>query len=211
MKPQNDQSSIELFSYSTPNSIKPMILLEELGLAYTLTGVNIKKGEQKTAEFLALNPNGKVPVLRAGGQVITESAAIMVFLAEKYQRFIPTAPADRVQMFEWLFFHASALGPSFGQAGFFKKMAPEKLPIAIDRFDAEAKRTLRVLDQQLAKREFLAGEYSIADMVNFGWIWRREFAEVTLDDLPNVQCWYDWMGQRPAVKIAIERAMALAS
>ena len=202
---------IELFAFSTPNSIKPIILLEELGVAYTLTGVNIKKGEQKTAEFLALNPNGKVPVLRTGGQVITESAAIMVFLAEKHQRFIPTAPADRIQMFEWLFFHASALGPSFGQAGFFKKMAPEKLAVAIERFDTEAKRTLRVLDQQLAKRDFVAGEYSIADMVNFGWIWRREFAEVTLDGLPNVQRWYDWMGQRPAVKRAIERAMALAN
>lgn len=201
----------ELFAFSTPNSIKPLILLEELGVDYKLTRINIKAGEQKSADFLALNPNGKVPVLRTGGQVITESAAIMVFLAEKYQRFIPTAPADRIQMFEWLFFHASALGPSFGQSGFFKKMAPEKLPIAIDRFDAEAKRTLRVLDQQLAKREFLAGEYSIADMVNFGWIWRREFAEVTLDGSPNVQRWYDWMGQRPAVKIAIERAMALAS
>lgn len=200
---------IELFAYSTPNSIKPMILLEELGVAYTLTGVNIKKGEQKAAEFLALNPNGKVPVLRAGGQVITESAAIMIFLAEKYQRFVPTAPADRIQMFEWIFFHASALGPSFGQAGFFKKMAPEKLPIAIDRFDAEAKRTLRVLDQYLAKREFLAGEYSIADMVNFGWIWRREFAEVTLDGLPNIQRWYSAIDKRPAVMAAIDRAAQL--
>lgn len=205
---------LELFAFGTPNSVKVPILLEELGLPYELRLVNIRQGEQKTPEFLELNPNGKVPVLRdwegPGGAplVVVESAAILIYLAEKEGRFIPTDPIRRVRMFEWMFFHAAGLGPSFGQSGFFQKLAPEKLPLAIERFHGEAKRTLKVLDGRLALAEFLAEEYSLADIVNFGWIWRREFAGVDFSETPNVARWYETIAAREPVQRAIKALTA---
>jgi GST-like protein len=203
----------QLYAFATPNNVKVVIALEELGLPYQLHSVNVRKGEQKTAEFLALNPNGKVPVLvdnDAGDFVMTESAAILVYLAEKHGALLAASGVQRARTFEQLFFHASGISPAFGQSGFFQKMAAEKMPIAIERFHGEAKRTLAVLNQVLEKNTYVAGEeYSIADIAHFGWIWRRAFAEVDFSETPAVARWYEAVAQRPAVLRAIQAVEAL--
>lgn len=206
----------DVYAFATPNSVKVPIALEELGLDYRLHAVNVRQGKQKTPDFMALNPNAKVPVLvdsdaDGGRLVLTESAAILVYLAEKTGRLLPTSGVGRTRVFEQLFFHASSLGPAFGQAGFFQRQATEKQPLAIERFAAEAKRTLGVLDGVLATRPFVAGaEFTIADIAQFGWLWRREFAGVDLETAPNVARWYAAVESRPAVGCAIQRVSGLA-
>ncbi len=205
---------IDLYAFATPNSVKVPVMLEEVGAAYRLIKVNIRAGEQKTPEFLALNPNGKVPVIvdpqgpHGTPVTITELAAILIYLGEKFGRLIPPDPVSRVRMFEWMFFHASGLGPAFGQSGYFQKLAKTPAPLAIERFSTEARRTLAVLDRRLRDAEYLAGEYSIADIANFGWIWRREFAGVDFSETPNVARWYASLEQRPAVSRAIAKLSA---
>lgn len=205
-----------VYAFSTPNSVKVPVSLEELGLSYELKSVNVRKGEQKTPDYLALNPNGKVPVLvdrsiqAEHPLVLTESAAILIYLAEKTGRLLPTSGEARARVFEQLFFHASGLGPAFGQSGYFQKQAPALIPVAITRFSTEAARVARVLDQVLSRSEFSAGnDFTIADIAHFGWLWRREFANVSLAELPNLQRWYDRVLSRPAVRAAIERVTAL--
>lgn len=206
---------LDVYAFPTPNSIKVPIALEELGLNYTLHGVNIRQGAQKTPGFLALNSNAKVPVLvdgdAANGRlVLTESAAILVYLAEKTGKLLPAAGEARARVFEQLFFHASGLGPAFGQAGFFQRAAAEQQPLAIERFSTEARRTLMVLDGALAAQQFVAGDsFTIADIAHFGWLWRREFAGVALDDTPHVARWYAQVEDRPAVRRAIAAVEAL--
>ncbi|THK37070.1 glutathione S-transferase family protein [Ensifer sp. MPMI2T] len=201
---------IEVHAFATPNSVKVSIALEELGLAYDLKAVNVRKGEQKEAAFVALNPNGKVPVLVDDGLVVTESAAILVYLAEKTGKLLPSDAAARIRVFEQLFFHASALSPAFGNAGFFKRSSPEPQPIAEARFSTEAERILRLLDVKLADQAFMAGEaFTIADIAHFGWLWRRQFPGLTLDERPNFSRWYEEVAARPAVQRAIARVEAL--
>lgn len=206
---------LQLHAFATPNSVKVVIALEEMGLAYELLPVNIRQGEQKKADFVALNPNAKVPVLidtetAGGAMVLSESAAIMVYLAERSGKLLPANGVKRARVFEQLFFHASGLSPSFGQSGFFLKLAPEPNPVAIARFHGEAKRTLAVLDGVLAQHEFVAGtEFSIADIAHFGWMWRKEFAGVDFSASPNVERWYAAVIARPAVLRAIEKVNAL--
>jgi glutathione S-transferase len=205
---------IDLYAFATPNSVKVAIMLEELGADYRVKKVNIRAGEQKTPEFLALNANGKVPVIvdsegpHGTPVTIAESVAILIYLAEKYGKLIPADPVQHISMFEWMFFHASGLGPAFGQSGYFQKLAPTPVPLAIERFSSEAKRTLAVLDHRLRDVEYLAGEYSLADIVNFGWIWRREFAGVDFSETPNVARWYASLEQRPSVTTAIAKLTA---
>jgi GSH-dependent disulfide-bond oxidoreductase len=205
----------DVYAFATPNSVKVTIALEELDLPYTLHGVNVRKGEQKTPEFLTLNPNGKVPVLVETdemGQVfsLTESAAILVFLAEKTGRLLPATGQDRARVFEQLFFHASGLSPAFGQSGFFQRFAATPEPIALERFSTEANRTLHVLDTVLEKNRFVAGdEFTIADIAHFGWLWRRGFPNITLDDTPHVALWYADIESRSAVQRGIARIEAL--
>ena len=161
---------IDVYAFATPNSVKVPIGLEEIGLDYTLHSVNVRKGEQKNAAFLALNPNGKVPVLvdSEGPVTVTESAAILVYLAEKTGKLLPKSGVARVRVFEQLFFHASGLSPAFGNAGFFQKSAPEQVPFAIERFKSEANRILGLLDANLARHAHVAGDdLSIADIVHF--------------------------------------------
>lgn len=204
----------EVHAFSTPNSVKVPIALEELGLPYTLVPVNIRQGAQKTAEFQALNANAKVPVLidRARDLVLTESAAILIYLAEQTGRLLPAEGAARARVFEQLFVHASGLSPAFGNAGYFRKLAPEPIPLAIERFGAEADRQLRLLDGLLARQRFVAGdELTIADIAHFGWLWRREFAGVALDAAPHVQRWVDELQARPGFERGIARTMALAA
>jgi len=207
---------IEVHAFSTPNSVKVPIALEEMGIAYELKPVNVRQGEQKAVSFLALNANGKVPVLidphGPDGQrlVLTESAAILIYLAEKSQTLLPSSGAARARIFEQLFFHASGIGPAFGQSGFFQKQASERLPFAIERFSNEAKRVMTVLDGVLSRWTFTAGEaFTIADIAHFGWLWRSEFAGVDLKQFPNVLRWYETVHARPAVARAVQRVAAL--
>lgn len=206
---------LDVYAFATPNSIKVPIALEELGLAYALHPVNVRKGEQKAPNFVALNPNAKVPVLvdpdgADDRLVLTESAAILVYLAEKTGKLLPASAIGRARVFEQLFFHASGLGPAFGQSGFFQRQAAEPQPIAIQRFSAEAKRTLAVLDGVLAAHRFVAGDaFTIADIAHFGWLWRREFAGIGFENSPHVARWYAEIEARPAVQRAIERVNAL--
>ncbi|GES45964.1 thiol:disulfide oxidoreductase [Rhizobium dioscoreae] len=201
---------IEVHAFATPNSVKVLIALEEMGLPYELMPVNVRKGEQKAEAFLALNPNGKVPVLVDDGFVLTESAAILVHLAEKTGKLLPQDGIGRARVFEQLFFHASGLSPAFGHAGFFKRSSPEPQPIAEARFTTEAERILGLLDARLASQPFTAGEeFTIADIAHFGWMWRIQFPGLTLDGRPNLSRWYQAVASRPAVQQAIAKAEAL--
>jgi GST-like protein len=201
---------IEVHAFATPNSIKVLIALEEVGLPYDLLAVNVRKGEQKETSFLSLNPNGKVPVLVDDGFVLTESAAILVYLAEKTKQLLPTDTRGRARVFEQLFFHASGLSPSFGNAGFFKRSSPEPQPIAEARFTTEAERILSLLEARLSDQAFVAGDtFTIADIAHFGWMWRIQFPGLSLDGRPNLSRWYETVAKRPAVQRAIARAEAL--
>ncbi|OBQ68172.1 glutathione S-transferase family protein [Mesorhizobium erdmanii] len=201
---------IEVYAFATPNSVKVPIALEELGLPYELRTVNVRKGEQKEEAFVTLNPNGKVPVLLDDGLVLTESAAILVHLAEKTGKLLPSDSEARARVFEQLFFHASALSPAFGNAGFFKRSSPEPQPLAEARFTTEAERILGLLDTKLAEQAFMAGEaFTIADIAHFGWLWRRQFPGLTLDERPHLSRWYETVADRPAVQRAISRVEAL--
>ncbi len=203
---------IQVYAFATPNSVKVPITLEELGLEYQLHSVNIRTGAQKGATFVKLNRNAKVPVLVDDNLTLTESAAILVYLAEKTGKLLPATGEGRARVFEQLFFHASGLGVAFGNAGYFRKLAPEQVPLAIDRFGDEADRIIGVLDTVLSQHRFVAGdELTIADIAHFSWMWRRECAGVSLDTTPNVQRWFDELNARPAFKRAIERTTALAS
>lgn len=207
---------IDVYAFPTPNSIKVPIALEEAGLAYDLHSVNVRDGEQKLAEFLALNPNAKVPVLvdndgPDGSQlVLTESAAILVYIAEKTGKLLPQTGTERARVFEQLFFHASAVSPSFGQAGYFQKFAPEPLPHAIDRFLGEANRLVDLLEATLGERPFIVGdELTIADIVHYGWLWRRAFVGIDFKGRPNLARWFDALAARPAFQRAEQRLTAL--
>lgn len=174
----------------------------------------MRKGEQQTPAFLALNANGKVPVLvdDRGGErfVLTDSAAILVHLAETTGQLLPTAGPARARVFEQLFFHASALSPAFGNAGYFRRSSPEPQPIAEARFVNEAERILGLIDGILADRPFVAGEsISIADIAHFGWLWRRAFPGISIENRPHLSRWYDAVASRPAVQRAIARVEAL--
>jgi GST-like protein len=200
----------KVYAFATPNSVKVPIALEELGLPYDLKPVNVRKGEQKTEAFLAINPNGKVPVLVDNGVVLTESAAILVHLAETSGKLLPASGAGRARVFEQLFFHASTLGPAFGNAGFFKRSSPESQPVAEARFTGEANRILDLMDMRLVRDRFVAGnEFTIADIAHFGWLWRRQFPDMTLEGRPSLARWYDTVAERPAVQRAIDRLEAL--
>lgn len=202
---------IDVYAFSTPNSVKVPIALEEMGLDYRLHPVNIRQGGQKAPDFVVLNPNAKVPVLIDGALTLTESAAILVYLAEKTGQLLPASGEGRARVFEQLFFHASGLGPAFGNAGFFRKFAPEPIPLAIDRFGGEAQRIIGLLDDLLGRQRFVAGdELSIADVAHFGWLWRRQFAEVSVEGAANVQRYIAELEARPAFQRGIARTMALA-
>ena len=202
---------IEVFAFSTPNSVKIPIALEEMGLDYALSPVNIRNGEQKAPGFLMRNANAKVPVIVDGDVVLSESAAILVYLAEKSGKLLPSSGIARARVFEQLFFHASGLGPAFGNAGFFRKFAPEPIPVAIERFGNEAQRIVRLLDDILARQRFVAGDaLSIADVAHYGWLWRRQFAEVSIDDARHVQRYVAELEDRPAFQRGVARTMALA-
>ena len=207
---------LKVYAFSTPNSVRVPIALEELGLDYEIEAVNVRKGEQKSASYLAINPNGKVPVLvdpdGPNGEpfTLTESGAILVYLAEKTGRLLPADQFGRARVLEQMFFHLTGIGPAFGQAGFFKKQASEQLSYAINRFQTESERVLAVLDDVLSRREYAAGdEFTIADITHFGWLWRREFAGIDFGRSPHVARWCEQIAKRPAVVRATSRVSDL--
>ncbi|WP_445145739.1 glutathione binding-like protein [Dyella sp. Tek66A03] len=196
---------IELYFAATPNGLKLKLFLEEAGLPYFVTPVNIGKGEQFTPEFLAISPNNKIPAIvdhapAGGGAPITlfESGAIMLYLAEKAGRLIPTEIQGRAQVLQWLFWQMAGLGPMAGQIGHFNVYAPEQVPYAIDRYTRETARLYGVLNQRLADREFIAGDFSIADIACYPWIVPHEAHGQTLSDFPHLERWFVAMSQRPA-------------
>lgn len=196
---------IDLYYWPTPNGWKITILLEELGLDYKVIAVDILKGEQYAPEFVALNPNSKIPVLvdsdGTGGapQTLFESGAIMLYLAEKTGRFFADTARGKYEVLQWLMFQMGGVGPFFGQANHFNRHAPEQVPYAIERYNKESARLLGVMDKQLGGREWIAGDYSIADMAILGW--SHDFAEDAdmYASFPSFQAWYARMLARPAV------------
>jgi GST-like protein len=193
---------INLYTYTTPNGRKPAIMLEEVGLTYAIEKVDISQGEQFSPEFVAINPNSKIPAIIDLDTNITvfESGAILIYLAEKTGKFLPTDTVGRMQVIEWLMFQMASVGPMFGQLSHFRKFAPEQIPYAIARYETETLRLFGVLNSQLEKYEFMAGDYSIADMATYPWVAAYEFLGVTLDAHPHLKRWTETLKKRPAVQ-----------
>jgi GST-like protein len=201
---------IDLYYWPTPNGHKITIFLEETGLPYRIVPVNIAKGEQFAPDFLKIAPNNRMPAIIDNEIVpplsLFESGAILLYLAEKTGRFLPSDLAGRAEVLQWLFWQMGGLGPMAGQNHHFSQYAPEKLPYAIDRYVNETGRLYGVLDRRLADRSFIAGEYSIADMASYPWIVPYERQGQDLDDFPNLKRWFEAIRERPAVSRAYARA-----
>lgn len=193
---------IDLYTWTTPNGRKVSILLEELGVKFNVHPININEGDQKTPEFLKIGPNNKIPVIvdTDNGVSIMETGAIMIYLAEKHGKFLPTDPLKKIEVIEWLMWQMGGLGPMLGQAHHFLRFNPGKAPYAEERFAAEVKRLYGVLDTRLEGRDFICDEYSIADMACWPWISRYEWQGIDLADYPNVRSWYQRLLAREAVQ-----------
>lgn len=192
---------IQLYTWGTPNGQKASIMLEEVGLPYTIHPVDITKGGTQTPDYLAMNPNGKIPVIvdPDAGRTVIESGAILLHLAERAGKLLPTPGDDTMS---WLFFQAAHVGPTLGQLGYFKLSASEKLPPAIERFERESLRVLRVLDTRLGQSEYLAGpDFGIADIMNWPWIRAAQVRlGLELGDMTNLSRWFADVAARPAVQ-----------
>jgi len=198
---------IDLYTFATPNGRKVSIMLEELELPYRTHVVDITKGEQFKPEFLAINPNNKIPAIvdsdGPGGRPLTvfESGAILIYLAEKSGRLLPPSGPDRYDVLQWVMFQMGGVGPMFGQYNHFALFAPEKIPYAIERYTQESKRLLHVLDRRLEGRTFVTREYSIADVLLFPWVaGHAKRAPSLLEDTPQVRRWLELLWSRPAVQ-----------
>lgn len=193
---------IDLYTFTTPNGRKPIIMLEEVGIPYTIHAVDITKGDQFKPEYVEINPNSKIPSIKDRDTELTifESAAILLYLAEKSGKLMPTEQKGRFTVLEWLMFQIGSIGPMFGQLSHFKLHAPEQVPYAINRFEKEALRLYGVLDSQLSDHEFIANEYSIADVATFPWVANYEQIGLTLDQHPNLKRWVNTVQERPAVQ-----------
>jgi GST-like protein len=204
---------IDLYYWATPNGHKIPIFLEEAGLDYTIHPINIGKNEQFQPDFLKIAPNNRIPAIvdhapTDGGAPISifESGAILLYLAEKTGKFIPAEARGKVTVTQWLFWQMGGLGPMAGQNHHFAIFAPEKIPYAIDRYVKETARLYGVLDRQLAKGPYIAGDYSIADMAAYPWIVPYERQSQKLEDFPHLKRWFETMQARPAVIRAYEKA-----
>lgn len=194
---------IDLYTAATPNGHKVSIALEELALPYTLKVLDLAKGEQKGPEYLAICPNGRIPAIVDRDEddfAVFESGACLVYLAEKTGRLMPTDAKGRSRVMQWLMFQMGGIGPMMGQANVFYRYFPEKIQPAIDRYQGESKRLFRVLDGQLRDHEYLAGDYSIADIANWAWVRTHKWSGVGVEDLPHLQRWLDAIRARPAVQ-----------
>jgi glutathione S-transferase len=194
---------ITLYSARTPNGFKVSIALEEMGLPYELREIDLRAGEQKEPWFLALNPNARIPVIvdhDAGDHVVIESGAILMWLAERSGMLLPEEKKARSEVVQWLMFQMGGLGPMMGQANVFFRYAPEKIPYAIGRYQRESRRLLAVLDTRLEGRDYLAGDYSIADIASFAWARTHDWSGVSIDGLDRLRAWLDRIAARPAVE-----------
>lgn len=197
---------IDLYTAPTPNGHKISIALEELALPYALHVLDLARKEQKAPWYLAINPNGRIPAIVDRGEddfAVFESGAILIYLAEKTGRLMPSDPKGRSRVLQWLMFQMGGIGPMMGQANVFFRYFPEKIPAAIDRYQGEARRLFRVLDGRLADHEFLAGDYSIADIANWAWVRTHRWSGVEIDDLPHLKRWVETIRARPAVQRGI--------
>jgi len=198
---------IDLYTAATPNGHKASVVLEELGLPYTVHAINLASNEQKQPWFLAINPNGRIPAIidrEADDFAVFESGAILIYLAEKTGRLMPTDAKGRSRVIQWLMFQMGGVGPMMGQANVFFRYFPEKIQPAIDRYQNESRRLFEVLDSQLAREEWLAGDYSIADIANWCWARTHKWSGVSVEGLPHLQRWLDAMKARPACQRGIE-------
>ncbi len=203
---------IDLYYWPTPNGWKVSIALEELALPYTMKPINISKGDQFAPEFLKISPNNRIPAIvdhdgpKGAPYALFESGAILLYLGEKVGRLIGTTPRARYEVLVWLMWQMGGVGPMFGQANHFSRYAPEQVPYAIERYETEARRLIGVLDKRLAGRDYVAGDYSIADIAILGWM--KDFtSNRPLADFANVQRWFDALSARPAV----QRGLALGA
>ena len=209
---------IDLHYWPTPNGHKVTMLLEETAIPYRIVPVNIGKGEQFKPEFLAISPNNRMPAIvdhrpLDGGPPISvfESGAILLYLADKIEQFIPSGIRGRTEVTEWLFWQVAGLGPMAGQNHHFSRYAPEKIPYAIDRYVKETNRLYGVLNKRLAGREFIAGDYSIADMAAYPWVVPHEAQGQNLSDFPHLERWFETIKVRPATVRAYELAPSFSN
>jgi len=198
---------IDLYTAATPNGRKVSVTLEELGLAYELHALNLSNKDQKQDWFLKINPNGRIPAIvdrDEGDFAVFESGAILIYLAEKGGRLMPADRKGRSRVIQWLMFQMAGIGPMMGQANVFARYWHEVYQPAIDRYRNESRRLFEVLDRQLGEHEYLAGDYSIADIANYCWVKIHEWPGVPIDGLDHLQRWLTAIGERPAVKRGLE-------
>lgn len=197
---------IDVYTANTPNGIKIPIALEEMGIPYRIIRVDLTRNEQNSPDFLNLNPNARIPAIvdteaEEGALSVFESGAILLYLTERYGKLIPDNSVNRVRMLEYLFLQVAGLGPTFGQAGYFLRAAPDRVTFAIERYQTEARRLIGVLDKRLKNNQWLAGEdYTIADIAHFGWLRNPGYAGVDLDNSPHVQRWATTIAERSEVQ-----------
>ncbi len=198
---------IDLYTSPTPNGWKASVTLEELELPYETHSVNLTSGEQKTPAFLKINPNGRIPAIVDRDEdnlAVFESGALMIYLAEKAGRLLPTEPGGRARVLSWLMFQMGGVGPMMGQANVFSRYFPEKIQPAIDRYQNESRRLFEVLDSRLAESEWLGNDFSIADIANWCWVRTYKWSGVSADGLSNLKRWRDALRERPACQRGIE-------
>jgi len=201
---------IDLYTWGTPNGRKVSIMLEEVGLPYAVHAINIGKNDQFTPDFVAINPNSKIPAIvdqdGPDGQPFSvfESGAILIYLAEKTGKLLPTAIRPRSVVLQWLMFQMGGVGPMFGQNHHFRRFAPEKIAYGIERYGKETERLYGVMDKRLGEAGHLAGDYSIADIATYPWVSRHDYQEIDLAKFPNVKRWYDALSARPAVQAGMK-------
>lgn len=198
---------IDLYTWGTPNGRKVSIMLEEVGLPYRVHAVNLGAGEQFEAAFLEISPGGKIPAIvdQEAGTTMTQSGAILLYLAEKTGRLLPDDKSARWQVMEWLMWQMGDLGPMLGQAHYFLKFNAGKVPYAEERYHSIAEKLYGVLDRHLEGRDFMVGDYSVADVATWPWVSRFEWHRVRLADFPNVTRWYRAIAARPAVQAGYHR------
>ena len=198
---------IELHTATTPNGRKVSIMLEEVGLPYAVHALNLRELEQKSPAFEAINPNGRIPAIVDDGFAVFESGAILIHLAEKTGKLAGAAGKERSIVLQWLMWQVGGLGPMQGQANVFFRYFPEKIPAAIERYQNEVRRLYGVMDRRLAGNDYLAGDYSIADIACYPWVAQHDWSGIDLTPFPALTVWYERVGERPAVL----RGMAVPS
>lgn len=194
---------IDLYTFATPNGWKASVALEEMEIPYETHVINLQTNDQKSDSFLKINPNGRIPAIVDRDEdnfAVFESGAILTYLAEKSGKFMPNDPKGKSLVMQWLMFQMGGVGPMMGQANVFYRYFPEKIPAAIERYQNETKRLFTVLDGHLAENEYLAGDYSIADIANWCWVRTHQWSGVSIDDLPNLQRWSKVIDERPAAR-----------